>query len=217
MKRLFKSRKKLIWTSAVFIALFLLPFRVYWIPSVEVTVIDAETKEPIEGVVILGYWEKYSGTFAGRYRSGILEVKELVTDKAGKARFFGWVEVMFRGEWIERPGGKGGTYATYKNGYSDRNGTFRFKDGEVIELPEFEGDARSQRIESHFYEIISELRTATSLPCVWEVIPNSLVARETMTALALRKPHESIMKGVKSWLSEKPECPPFKEFEEEYL
>ncbi|MGB5706319.1 MAG: hypothetical protein WBM41_05775, partial [Arenicellales bacterium] len=191
MKRLFKSRKRLIWTSAVFLALFLLAFRIYWIPSVEVKVIDAETKEPIEGVVFLGYWEKYSGTMAGRYRSGILEVKELVTDKNGKAGYFGWVEVMFRGEWIERDGGKGGIYATYKNGYGDRNGTFRFKDGEVIELPKFEGDARTQRSESHFYDIVVELRSVESFPCIWEEIPKSLVARETMSALAYNESEDS--------------------------
>lgn len=182
----------------------------------EITVIDAKTKEPIEGVIFVGYWQKYAGSFAGSNPSGILEVKELITDENGKAGFSGWIEIMFRVEWI-REGGRGGVYATYKHGFSDRGGTYRFIDGEVIELPKFEGDDYSQFDESRFLSITSKLRTDTSFACVWERIPNSIVAHETIVALALNKNKESIIKGVKAWLGENPECPSYEVFKKKYL
>lgn len=54
------------------------------------TVIDKETKQPLEGVIVVVYWNLRKGNFAGSWQTGILHVEEMVTDKEGKYHFKGW-------------------------------------------------------------------------------------------------------------------------------
>ena len=78
------------------------------------TVIDAETKEPIEGAVVVAIWEKEYGRPAGPY-SYFLDAVEVLTDKDGKfliPRFWklNLVPILF---WIEGP-----TFEIFKPGYT---------------------------------------------------------------------------------------------------
>lgn len=225
MKKATKTRKKKIWGFIISLALFFLVFRVYWIPGVEVTVIDAETKEPIEGVVFLGYWEKYSGSFAGSNPSGILEVKELITDKNGKASFSGWIEVMPRIYWIEGQNGTGGVYATYKHGYSDRNGTFRFKNGEVVSLPKYEGALEDYWKKSGFSRVYNKVQGLFENKCIWKEIPRSVLADLSISLMADSSiaPRFSDLelqpldRMVKRELNLPDACITYEEFKEEYF
>lgn len=62
----------------------------YSAEPIEATVIDAETKQPLEGVVVTANWQLEEGTFGGNVQAGQLMVMEAVTDKDGKFRFPGW-------------------------------------------------------------------------------------------------------------------------------
>jgi hypothetical protein len=61
-------------------------------------VVDAETKEPIEGAVVVAYWNEEQATPTGPH-TRLKEVKEALTDKDGK--------------WIIR-GPKGGEFGNVK-------------------------------------------------------------------------------------------------------
>ena len=54
-------------------------------------VLDAETGRPIEGAVVVAYWEMHRGSFAGdSLPCGAASVEEAVTDKDGKFHIPGW-------------------------------------------------------------------------------------------------------------------------------
>lgn len=54
------------------------------------TVIDSETKKPIEGVIVAVYWQLKKSAAMHMRLSGTLHVEETVTDKNGKYAFKGW-------------------------------------------------------------------------------------------------------------------------------
>lgn len=54
-------------------------------------VLDAETGQPIEGAVVVAYWEMHRGSIAGdSLPCGAASVEEAVTDKDGKFHIPGW-------------------------------------------------------------------------------------------------------------------------------
>ena len=67
--------------SASAFALF--PFGAYRFDAISGTVLDKETRQPIEGVVVVGHWGLRGNTLMNSYYSGPLVVKETVTDKDG--------------------------------------------------------------------------------------------------------------------------------------
>ena len=54
------------------------------------TVVDSETKKPIEGVIVAIYWQLKKSAGMHMRLSGTLHVEETVTDKNGKYVFKGW-------------------------------------------------------------------------------------------------------------------------------
>ena len=53
-------------------------------------VIDADTQQPIKGVVVTANWQLEEGTFGGNVPAGQLMVMESVTDNEGKFSFPAW-------------------------------------------------------------------------------------------------------------------------------
>lgn len=59
--------------------------------GVDSRVIDADTGQPIQGAVVVAYWEMHRGSFAGdSLPCGAANVEEAVTDKNGKFHIAGW-------------------------------------------------------------------------------------------------------------------------------
>lgn len=59
--------------------------------GVDSRVIDADTGKPIQGAVVVAYWEMHRGSFAGdSLPCGAANVEEAVTDKNGKFHIPGW-------------------------------------------------------------------------------------------------------------------------------
>lgn len=61
------------------------PAGIYYFGAISGTVVDKETRKPIEGVVVVGHWGlRRNIGYSGTTYTGPLSVKETVTDKAGK-------------------------------------------------------------------------------------------------------------------------------------
>ena len=65
-------------------AFALWPAGVYRFDAIKGTVLDKETRKPIEGVVVVGHWGLETNQIMSSSYSGPLVVKEVVTDKDGK-------------------------------------------------------------------------------------------------------------------------------------
>lgn len=66
-----------------------LPSR-YSAEAIEAWVIDAETKKPLEGVIVVAHWQLFYSTVGGRVPAGQLEIMETVTDNNGRFYFPAW-------------------------------------------------------------------------------------------------------------------------------
>ena len=122
-------------------------------------VIDADTKEPIEGAVVVAYWYKARATISGE-NTTLKDVKECLTDKNGKWSITG---AKGRDDWpipylsllipytrepafiIFKPG-----YCSWPNGFSIESckgkmkpgGTGEIIEGQTVELPKVSGEDR---------------------------------------------------------------------------
>ncbi len=62
----------------------------YSAEAIEARVVDADTKKPLEGVVVTANWQLFYSTVGGRVHGGQLMVMEAMTDKDGKFSFPAW-------------------------------------------------------------------------------------------------------------------------------
>lgn len=62
----------------------------YSADPIEARVIDAETKQPLAGVVVVAHWQLERGTVGGNVLAGQLVVMEAVTDEQGRFSFAAW-------------------------------------------------------------------------------------------------------------------------------
>ncbi len=62
----------------------------YSAEPIEARVIDADTQQPLAGVIVTANWQLEKGTPGGNIQVGQLMVMEAVTDKDGKFTFPGW-------------------------------------------------------------------------------------------------------------------------------
>jgi hypothetical protein len=78
-----KKRSKYILTGVVIVVLLIAVLHFADAKTFKGRVIDADTKEPIEGAVVVAYWYKAIATIAGESTT-LKDVKECLTDKNGK-------------------------------------------------------------------------------------------------------------------------------------
>lgn len=62
----------------------------YAAEAIEARVVDADTKQPLEGVIVTANWQLFHSTVGGRVPGKQLMVMEAVTDKDGKFTFPAW-------------------------------------------------------------------------------------------------------------------------------
>ena len=78
--------------NCALLALVLLPLqgcsRGYSAESIEAWVVDAETNQPLEGVIVVAHWQLYGGLHPDQL--GELMILETLTDKAGRFQFPAW-------------------------------------------------------------------------------------------------------------------------------
>ena len=69
---------------------------VYSASPIEAWVVDAETSQPLEGVIVTANWQLVTGSLGGgEIPKGQLVVMESVTDKNGRLYFEGWTKTNF--------------------------------------------------------------------------------------------------------------------------
>ncbi len=84
---------------------------IYHKPEFRGRIVDAETKEPIEGVVVVVVYSKYTASITGRDTS-VIKVKETLTDKNGEFYFPSYTTIIgpLSGEYYA-------SFIFYKPGY----------------------------------------------------------------------------------------------------
>ena len=167
----------------------------YAAEAIEAWVIDAETKQPLEGVIVVAHWELEGGIHLGVM--GDLEVLETVTDKNGRFHFPAWGPkklprglphnarltandpelLLFKGGYKFDMLSNPGTMAALKGqGGPVRRSQWNRK---TIELSPFKVTAYRPKYEDNFESFNGELeRIAARDPkaCGWKKIPNTIRA-----------------------------------------
>lgn len=160
--------------------------KVYRIESIQGRVVDAETEEPLEGVVVVAFYAVEYGGFAGTNLVGYLDPVEAVTNSDGKYRMpaLGDIDSTDNGGYVAK-------YAPelyfYKFGYAveklendyrkhDWKDDRRYSewDSKRIELKRFEGTEK-QYAENIFW-FSRRIDDATPGPtrCGLVLVPNAL-------------------------------------------
>jgi hypothetical protein len=222
--------------SGVLAALFLLVMQTgcaalfhssYSSEPIEAKVVDADTGEPLEGVIVAAHWELVYGSFGGRVPAGQIKVMETVTDKTGTFRFPAWglVENKTSGSLEE----KSPRLLIFKNGYRYEGLTNKFErdystmssrrrsdwNGKTIRLEKFKGS--QQEYARHLSSLTISLRFAYSpKDCEWKYVPRILFA------LGQEEKRLSAQKIVNGLLEiddvgEQSQCGSARKFFEEYL
>ena len=158
----------------------------YSAKSIEAWVIDADTNEPIEGVIVVANWEILAGEMSARSKIIQLKILESITDKKGRFYF---------STWGPEPNpsmigymGYGPQILLFKSGYKYRglvnavtytseSGPLRSSDwdGKTITMRKQASDPASllRDYEQLNYSVESIVRNA---PCDWSKVPRLLLA-----------------------------------------
>lgn len=162
----------------------------YSAEAIEAWVVDAESRRPIEGVIVTVNWQLLGG-FEGGNALGQMKVMETVTDKTGRFYFPAWgPERRLRGYLREAP-----QLLLFKPGYEYRRlaNEYRFTPGErsqkvrrsdwnskMIEMRPFRGTI--EKYAEHVYILDSYLEFARyGEDCEWKKIPRMLVTLHHMS------------------------------------
>lgn len=159
----------------------------YSAEAIEARVVDADTKKPLEGVVVTANWQLFHGSIDGRVHGGQLMVLEAVTDKDGKFTFPAWGPKLALWGYLDD---RDPQLLLFKPGYEYRglqNPTLSVTNhssvrrsewnGKIIELKPFRGTIEAY--ENHFESFNRELeRIAADRPkeCNWKKISNTIRA-----------------------------------------
>jgi hypothetical protein len=182
--RISKKHRNIV-LIAVAAFLLLVFTRIYIAEPIEGWAIDAETKKPVEGVVVVAMWQLYRGHIAGRNPTGMLKVLETVTDKDGRFFYPGWgPKVTWSGylDW-EDP-----ALIFFKSGYRYRweanplysqvNQSIVRRsvwNGKKIELQKFKGS--QQDYAKHLSILGTAMHSIMARDdCMWKKIPKLVLA-----------------------------------------
>jgi len=161
----------------------------YTAESIEAKVIDAETKQPLEGVVVVAHWELERGTMGGNVPAGQLMVMEAVTDREGKFSFPGWGPKTVRDSFLVDKDPRllffksGYRYLALRNEYNSsrelRTHLIRRSEwrGKSIEMKPFKG--MGEKYVEYFKDFNRELDLIISRKpedCEWKKIPRTITA-----------------------------------------
>ncbi len=184
-------------TRLLVIVGFLVPLQAcsnsYSAKPIEAWVVDAETKQPLEGVNVVAHWELSYGLEGGG--SDTLTVSEAVTDKNGRFYFPGWgpKQVPKNLPSEARLKNRDPTIILFKSGYrylrlerehdnsteGGRGSSTRnfFMNGQKIELSKFKGDAKKYagNTENANSAVEFTLGSLLTNPCSYEYIPRMLI------------------------------------------
>ena len=163
----------------------------YSAEPIHAQVIDADTQQPIKGVVVTANWQLEEGTFGGNVPAGQLMVMESVTDNEGKFSFPAWgPKKAVKGHLVSDDPQlllfkSGYEYQRLNNPYSsDREMRLRpvrrsVWNGRVIALKPFKGTGEEYAL--HVYDLSRSIDGILDFArgdkeCSWKKVPRMLVA-----------------------------------------
>lgn len=159
----------------------------YSAEPIEAWIIDAGTKQPLEGVIVIAHWVLEGGIHVDRV--GELVILETVTDKNGRFYFSGWGPIR---HWKRsRLTNMDPEFLIFKNGYEyQRLANPSTKEaiegkpypvhrsvwnGKTIALKSFKGTP--EEYAEHVHQLDNDLEWARyGKDCEWKQIPQMLVA-----------------------------------------
>ena len=108
-----------VWIALLCVAAFnLTACNRYSAEPIEGWVIDADTKKPIEGVIVVANWQLHKSTVGGKIPAAHLNILETLTDNNGLFYFEGWESKTAQwGFFIDRDP----ELLFYKKGYEYRS------------------------------------------------------------------------------------------------
>lgn len=167
----------------------------YSAEPIEAWAIDAETKKPLEGVVVTANWQ-LTGGFEGGYPKGQAMVMETATDAKGRFYFPGWGPKMHLPDRKLREDQP--QIVLFKPGFRHRILTNTFRGGRYSGKSEWSGRAIELRpfkenlvaYEEHFESlnrILGYIVADNPKECGWKEIPGTIRAmnRERRRLIAL--------------------------------
>lgn len=158
------------------------------------TVVDAETKEPLQGVIVVAHWQLVQGGFLdSSIPAGELMVMEAITDADGKFHFPAWgPKYVFMGRMkyfdpeliLFKPGYE---YETFVNQWNDYREYKAFRssdwDGQTIKLKRFIGNL--DQYARHLTHLDISLNFALAYPklCEWKQVPMMILALQKQKSI----------------------------------
>jgi hypothetical protein len=195
----------------------------YAAEAIEARVIDAETNQPLEGVIVTANWELEEGTLGGNVPVGQLMVMEAVTDKNGHFNFSAW--------GLKKPS-KGGLrnkdpqLLFFKSEYHFRRLVNEFHDhmyeeplrrsdwnGKTIEMKFFKGTG--EEYVRHLSFLMTSLRFIEE-ECQWKKTPRMLMALQKQAETFKASGIVTAIYSIEYLPTDEKECGSVKEYFREY-
>ena len=169
----------------------------YKAEPIEGWVVDKESNQPLEGVIVTANWQ-LDGGIEGSYPVGQMMVRETVTDKNGRYHFPGWGPKLAPLNGRIRT--KGPQLLLFNSGYAYRGVANELTseslrgeldnplrsdwNGKTIKLEKFDGDHKEYArqvydLSSEVWSVIDVARGAKE--CYWKNVPRMLVALHRMS------------------------------------
>lgn len=157
---------------------------------IEAYVVDAKTRQPLEGVIVTANWELERGTFGGNVVVGQLMVMEAVTDKNGRFYFPTWgPKRAEEGHFVDKDPQlllfkPGYAYLRLFNKYPGGDREARLRPvrrsdwhGKTVALEQFKGSLREYAGQLARLEISLDF-ARHGVNCEWKMIPRMLLAKQ---------------------------------------
>jgi len=155
----------------------------YSAEAIEAQIVDADTKKPIEGVIITANWQLFHSTIGGRVPGDQLMVMEAITGKDGRFNFPAWGPKLALSGYLDN---RDPQFLLFKSGYEYRalqNPTLSTTDhspvrrsawnGKTIELKPFKGT------QDEYAKVLGTLSLSWAYSgneCEWKMIPLMVLA-----------------------------------------
>jgi len=167
----------------------------YAAEAITATVVDAQTRKPVEGALVIAHWIATDVISITAHELGTVEILEAITDSAGKFHFDAWGPKDYVGAGML--GDSDPSITIYKREYETlwvgnsrynipprksyderKTGTLRSSlwNGETLNLQPFKG-SKEHFAQFSYGPVVSDLMSLKS-PCAWTRIPRAIAYLE---------------------------------------
>ncbi len=201
----------------------------YFAKSIDAQVIDVDTGEPINDVVVVAFW-LLDGGWEGGSNRGVVNVIETTSDAQGNFHFSGWgpKKIPHWFSWDARLKGDSPQILLYKKGYYPRQLRDRYRptfftspftdsswDGMQVKMQRFEGDEQKHDdMIRRFNYVLDEIVRYKSSKCEWEKFPRMIIEARPEGRLRTSNLYDRLLGREER--DEDQGCPSFTRFIKEY-